>query len=285
MNISRIASLTLALTLCLMMLGGLVHSTGSSLACPDWPLCYGQVFPEMKGGVLIEHSHRLLASLVGLLTILLFALSCRKSQSDRGLTKICGLALALVIFQGLLGGLTVIYQLPTAVSTAHLGTSMLFLSTIFWILLRSDFGPTQGQALPGFLKLALVALYLQILLGALVRHTGAAIVCPDIPLCFGMLWPVDLHPTTRLHMLHRMMAVVVTFILIAAGLRMRRAGRPLNQLGIATALLVCVQVMLGIMSVLTKLAVVAVTAHLAIAAMLLLVLVAASYFYRRGALS
>src|SRR5262245_41489440 len=67
----RFAVLTAAATFVLLFAGGLVTSTGSGLAVPDWPLSFGQVFPPMQGGVLFEHGHRLVASLVGALTVVL----------------------------------------------------------------------------------------------------------------------------------------------------------------------------------------------------------------------
>src|SRR5213596_2937419 len=70
-GIHRLAAATAAATFVLVFAGGLVTSTGSGLAVPDWPLSFGQVFPEMKGGVLFEHGHRLVATLVGLLTVVL----------------------------------------------------------------------------------------------------------------------------------------------------------------------------------------------------------------------
>src|SRR6478609_6334297 len=107
----KVALIALALTLGLVTLGGVVHNTGSSLACPDWPLCFGQVFPKMEGGVAVEHSHRLLASLIGLLCIALVVLSFKLRRLDPKIMKLSIVALALVIFQGVLGGVTVIMQL------------------------------------------------------------------------------------------------------------------------------------------------------------------------------
>src|SRR3990172_3085212 len=100
MLLKRINLAAIFFTFCLILLGGLVHNTGSSLACPDWPLCFGQVFPKMEGGVLVEHSHRLLASLIGFLTIGLVFFG-RKTE----LNKLTQFALVMVIFQGLLGGI------------------------------------------------------------------------------------------------------------------------------------------------------------------------------------
>src|SRR3954447_1409624 len=118
MSLRRFAIVTASCTFLLLLMGGLVHNTRSSLACPDWPLCYGQVFPKMEGGVLIEHSHRLVASTVGLLTVLVAGWLYRRRE--RRLFRVALAAVALVVFQGLLGGITVLYRLPTWVSTTHL---------------------------------------------------------------------------------------------------------------------------------------------------------------------
>ena len=119
----RLALATAAATFALLAIGGLVHATGSSLACPDWPLCYGQFFPAMEGGVLFEHGHRLVALAVAVLTTALAVLVWRRRR-EGSVRALAALAVVLVLFQASLGAVTVVYKLPLLVSAGHLATSM-----------------------------------------------------------------------------------------------------------------------------------------------------------------
>ena len=123
----RFAVATAAATFLLLVIGGLVHPTGSSLACPDWPLCNGMVFPPMQGGILYEHGHRLAALAVSVLTVAL-AVMVFRGRRERDLRWLSLGAVALVGVQASLGALTVIYRLPLVVSASHLATSMAFFS-------------------------------------------------------------------------------------------------------------------------------------------------------------
>jgi cytochrome c oxidase assembly protein subunit 15 len=114
----RFALLLAASTLALIFIGGLVTSTESGLAVPDWPLSYGMLMPPMVGGVFYEHGHRMAASFVGFLTLVLAFWTWRR-ESRAGVRRLGWAALAAVIAQGLLGGLTVIFLLPTAISVTH----------------------------------------------------------------------------------------------------------------------------------------------------------------------
>src|SRR5262245_56502321 len=114
----RYALVLASATFLLVVAGGLVTSTGSGLAVPDWPLSFGQVFPEMRGGVLFEHGHRLIGATVGLLTIGLVLLA-RRLEPRAWVRALAWSALGVVVVQGVLGGTTVLLRLPDAISVAH----------------------------------------------------------------------------------------------------------------------------------------------------------------------
>ena len=141
----HMAAFTLAMTYLLIIVGGIVHATESSLACPDWPLCFGQWMPEMKGKVAIEHGHRLLAAFVGFCTLVVATLVFLEKK-PWSLKKWSLIAVVLVVGQGVLGGITVIYKLPTIVSTSHLSTAMAFSCVLVFLVLALR--PQDGPAIP-----------------------------------------------------------------------------------------------------------------------------------------
>ncbi|MBI4550303.1 MAG: COX15/CtaA family protein [Candidatus Omnitrophica bacterium] len=168
-----------AATFLLIIAGGLVTSTGSGLAVPDWPLSYGQFFPPMIGGIRFEHTHRVIAGTVGILTLILSIWLFRREQ--RGWVKRLGLAaLAAVVVQAVLGGITVLYFLPDIVSVTHACLAQTFFGLTVAIALVTSKGwredlPYEFDRDPSSLRQILIAtdvfLYLQLILGAVVRHT------------------------------------------------------------------------------------------------------------------
>ncbi|MEE8350027.1 MAG: COX15/CtaA family protein, partial [Acidobacteriota bacterium] len=178
---------TLALsTFFLLIVGALVTSNDAGLSVPDWPLSFGQLMPEMAGGVFYEHGHRMVATTVGVLTIIL-NLWLWKGESRRWVRRLGLAALVTVIMQGVLGGITVLYFLPPPISVLHASTAALFFCLTITIAFvtapgwRDSSQPlmhrVEGLLASGnlMLKLALcnvLAVYFQYILGATVRHSG-----------------------------------------------------------------------------------------------------------------
>jgi protoheme IX farnesyltransferase len=231
----------------------------------------------MEGGVLVEHSHRLAAGTVTILTLLLaIAITLSRRPEHRRLRFFGWLSVTLVVVQAVLGGITVKLRLPTPVSTAHTGTSLLFFLSLLYLAVRTRAPRAQpAPPLPDrAVRLALVSVvvvYFQMLLGGLVRHSGAALACTDLPLCRGALWPAA-HPTVLIHVLHRLNGVLVAAIVIASSVVTFRAARArpfLRVLALSAPVLVLVQIGLGAMSVLSFLDLATVESHLAVATALL----------------
>ncbi len=264
----------------LLFVGGLVTSTGSGLAVPDWPLSFGQVFPPMKGGVLFEHGHRMVAATVGLLTVILAAWLWR-SESRAWVRRLGALALTAVIVQGVLGGLTVRLRLPVAVSAAHAGVAELFFcltGTLALVTSRSWLvpeEPTPDSGRPSLRALSAVtvgAAYLQILVGALVRHTGAGLAIPDFPLSFGRLVPPFTNELVLYQFAHRAGAALVALLVIwTASRTLRQHGhRPsLARPALLLLLLLAWQIYLGAVVIWTRRAVIPTTTHVLSGALLL----------------
>jgi cytochrome c oxidase assembly protein subunit 15 len=261
----------------LIVAGALVTSTDSGLAVPDWPLSYGRLMPPMVGGILYEHGHRLIAAamstLVGLQVAVLFWGQQRKLLRGLGLA-----AFGAILLQALLGGLTVLFLLPPAVSSAHAGLAQVVFALTASIALFTSRtyvegrveSPPDAHALAyaaRLVGLATGAVYVQILLGAVVRHTAAGLAVPDFPLSFGRVFPSATElarPGVAIHMTHRLFAIVVVALAAVAVLALRNLPGTFARLGLAWGALFLVQLALGASSVWTGKAVLVTTAHLAV---------------------
>jgi len=238
------------------------------------------VMPPMVGGVLYEHGHRMVASTVGFLTLVL-AIWTARVETRRGVRALAWAALGAVIAQGVLGGLTVLYLLPTPVSVAHaclaqtffcITIALAYATSREWLeapaAVRDDAPRLRGAA-----ALATGAVFVQLLLGAIMRHIGAGLAVPDFPRMFGRWVPPAAalaQAPVAIHLAHRagalvVLALVIRLVWVAARAAEPRVGVPAR----AALVLVFVQIVLGATTVLTAKAVLPTTAHVATGAAIL----------------
>ena len=280
------ALLVAASTAVLIFAGGLVTSTGSGLSVPDWPTTYGWfmfTFPldKMVGGIRYEHTHRLIASTVGFLIVILAAWLWR-AEPRAWVRQLGYAALGAVVTQGILGGITVLWYLPDPVSIAHAGLAQLvFCLTVSIALVTSpgwksayeDPRPVKGRAATENVldaartftvrddrilrRIALattILIYVQILVGATMRHTEAGLAIPDFPLAFGRLIPPMWNAKIAIHFAHRVGAFVVASMVVATTAHaLYHHGRrgELRRPSILLLALVAVQITLGALTVLS----------------------------------
>ncbi|MFN2387785.1 MAG: heme A synthase, partial [Thermoanaerobaculia bacterium] len=273
------ALLTAAATLLLIAAGGLVTSTESGLSVPDWPTTYGQnmlTFPPSKwvGGIRFEHGHRLIASLVGLLTVTL-AIWLTRREPRRWVVRLGWIAVAAVVAQGVLGGITVLYLLPTAVSVAHACLAQAFfcltvvIATVTSPSWRSG-RPVEATRVRRAATVAVGLIFLQLVIGAVMRHTRAGLAIPDFPLALGRLLPPLTSFPVAIAFAHRVGAMLVAAAVLFLARESLRSGRGgLRRGALLLLLLVGIQIALGAATVLTGKAVSVATAHVATGALLL----------------
>src|SRR4051812_3723560 len=267
----RFSKFLVACTVLLILAGSLVTSHDAGLSVPDWPTSYGWnmfTFPPSMwvANILYEHGHRLIASSVGLLTIVM-AVWLWMAEPRRWLRWFGVATLGSVVAQGLLGGLTVLFFLPAAISTAHAGLAEIFFCmtvaiAIFtspgWIAGYRDglsAGGYTGAPLRWLATGATILIYTQILVGATMRHTGAGLAIPDFPLMFGRLIPDHWSAAIAIHFTHRVGALLVTVCLLALFTHIRshyRDRRELVRPATLIVALVAVQVTLGALTVLSR---------------------------------
>lgn len=286
MWLHRFAKFVALSTFVLILAGGMVTSTGSGLAVPDWPNSYGYFmfsFPlsYMVGGIFYEHGHRLIASTVGLLTIVLTVWLWR-CDPRTGVKRLGVVALVAVVLQGMLGGLTVLYFLPAPISVAHAATAEIFFCLTVGLALFTSPGWIDGyptavaasteSGLERVTRLTTALIFVQILVGATMRHTGAGLAIPDFPLAFGRLVPPTWDFAIGVHFAHRIGAVAVLSLIAMTLARVwphRRLRPALARPAILLMILALVQVTLGAFTIWTARAPIVNTAHVGTGALVL----------------
>lgn len=300
----RFALLTAAAAVVLLAAGATVTSTGSGDAVPDWPLSYGTLLPRMVGGVLYEHTHRILAAITALLVAAL-ALWLRLREKRRSVRVAGAALLAAVLVQALLGGMRVLVvsnptvqqlalrltaaehadALRVSIAIVHAFWAQVVLCLAFaiaavtsrdWLLGKAERSEA-GLRLLSILAVSII--FAQLLLGALVRHLEAGLAIPDFPLSFGRLVPPfsdlnsdELRLKVLVNFMHRAGALAAALSLLALTGYVFRYCRGDNKLMRLSGLLLglaAIQVSLGALIVRTGKAVPITVAHVTVGALLL----------------
>ena len=303
--LNRFAWITCVATLFLICSGGMVTSKGVGLAVPDWPTTFGYnmfLFPVSKwvGGILFEHTHRLIASAVGFLTIILTIwLWC--SESRKWVRNLGVIALGAVILQGVLGGLRVT-MLKDEIGIFHACLAQGFLGLVvlitvttsrFWKTLANVVvDPKKIRTIETIAITTTLAIYAQLALGATMRHQHRDLAILDFPTANGAWIPktsaialarINAWRDARgvsdvdafqiwLQMTHRFLALIITVIVVAFCLRVWRDAQgvaALRRLSILWVALVVCQIALGASTIWSNKAADVATAHVAVGAIML----------------
>ena len=305
-GLHRVALLTAAATFPLIFMGGLVTSHGAGMSVPDWPDSYGYnmfTFPPSQwlgrqaGGIFYEHSHRLMGSVVGMLSIVL-TIWAWATERRRWVKWLATGVLVAVVFQGVLGGLRVVLvDLDLAVVHACFAQAFFCLAALAVVVTSRWW--VEGQTVSASpdrasfrLGAALVVIvYLQLVVGALMRHYGAGLAIPDLPLAYGKVVPpvsgagLELVNEARrwdaglpgvslaqiwLHFGHRVGAVLVTVAAVALVVRVvRRRRTELTRGAVVLSALLLTQVTLGVLTVLWRKPADVASLHVAVGALVL----------------
>jgi len=261
-----------ALTFCLIVVGALVRANDAGLACPDWPLCFGEVVPTFDLKVAVEWGHRVFAGSISLGLLGLSVLAWREPRMRLRLA----LAWVVLAIQVVFGGLTVLLSLAPWTVSVHLILGNCFCLILLWISrdLAEDFGRGQeSQALPGAVSSGLVALglslFLQMLLGGWISSHYAGLACLDFPTCDGQSFAPSLEGPVGIQVLHRANGLFLLCIYAWLAVATRPYGR-IHLFAILGFGLVLAQIGVGAANVLLQIPIAVTALHSGLAAAIVL---------------
>ncbi len=281
----RLLLITICATFVLVVIGGAVRATNSGLGCPDWPTCHGSLVPKLEKHTLIEYSHRTAATAVGVLFLGVTFFTFKTERKDKLVFWLAFAAGVVLVFQIVLGGITVKKDLPAEIVAAHLATAMTFMGimivTAAMSLVRARaaraFALARRSAYTWLAIAGAAVAFVTLVLGSYISGTDASVACSGWPTCSGgSLFGNG--SAQGLHMLHRLAAGLLGLLLLGLGYEgfEERRRQPLlvavPLFALATYL---AQALIGAANIWTDLAAGVVVAHLSLATLLWCTLVAA----------
>lgn len=267
-----LAKTALGLLFILLIWGNAVSGLKAGLACPDWPLCHGQIIPPFRWDIYVEFSHRVIG---GITSVVLFILCYRRFRTyERNYRILPLLIVVLLLFQIVLGGIVVLTKLPVNLTTIHFTNAIIIFSITFYLVYfdgvrrKPDFcfsGPA------GLFFALFLLVFIQASLGAYVRHLGAGLACPDFPTCLGYWIPPELSGKVLAHFTHRAVAYLLTAVFICVLFLSRISARLKEARGNMSwaVSLLFLQIGLGILVVTSKLVFYVTALHLSIGLLIL----------------
>lgn len=251
-----IGKIALVLLFILLVWGNLVAGLKAGLACPDWPLCHGQVVPPWRWDIYVEFIHRVIG---GITSIFIFILCYQRFKSYLGFIKIIPLLVViLLIIQIVLGGIVVLMELPVDLTTFHFANAIVIFGLVIYLVSYDGINNKPNFNISGYkgiFFLLSIIIFFQAVLGAYVRHSSSGLACPDFPTCLGYWIPPEISGIVLNHFAHRGLAyliALIVLILLIASYSSVILSKYRNKLLILTGLII-LQIGLGAAVVLTQL--------------------------------
>jgi heme A synthase len=267
-----IARIALVLLFILLVWGNLVAGLKAGLACPDWPLCHGQVVPPFRWDIYVEFTHRLIG---GITSVFIVILCYQRLRAYLGAVKIIPLLVViLLLMQVVLGGIVVLMELPVDLTTFHFANAIVIFSLVVYMVTYDGTTNVPTFSIAGykgiFFFLCLL-IFVQAVLGAYVRHSSSGLACPDFPTCLGYWIPPQISGIVLNHFAHRGLAyfiAIIVAVLLVSSYASSAVKKYRNKMLLLIGLIV-LQILLGAGIVLTKLNFAVIALHLLIALLIL----------------